>query len=655
MKMIKNSVFKIFKRAEKFRFQQRGSWFSVGFKLMIGVGMICVFCMGLLIVINYQAFAQVSIETNALLEVNAVMNKDLRANIFNLQKKYLAIPKLLQVNADEDIKTWLQNNYIIEKQSIIRDRYNFKQFFNRSQRRDISKGYFVVQPDADRVIISKGQLDEQGNFLDAIEQISIKSNATRQDVQDISNYISTAILHAGSADALKQKVSALNSFLVDEAIASEKARNAILYQVENIENKKDHLIQSRQKKQQMTGFIAVLTILLNLILLHFMTWFVVEKPLKRLTRSIDRINTGEIVTIPYQNRKDRIGVLSGVLSYFQEVLIRLQNEDQRKKKERTIIQDLIEKMSGTIEVIQAQAHTMKNSAIELSSLAAMTETQTDTATESASKTVEQTDKVCVSTRQLQTAVSNISNQVSRQNELVNDINSVTLSSRQDIERLTDASQKISDIVKIVKYIAKESNLLALNARIEAARAGEAGKGFTVVANEVRDLSNQTRTANEDISDKVMAIQTASQVIVEHTQRIETRVERLTQTSRRIALTIEEQSIVTSGIALNAHATTQDIKDVSSRIVKVRQAAKSTRQFAGDVLSYSEQIEARLSDLLNETREKLSRVGLSETGEVETGFLSELSNKKMAPFNETNARLLTQKLYQKKSSAGRNAA
>lgn len=67
-----------------------------------------------------------------------------------------------------------------------------------------------------------------------------------------------------------------------------------------------------------------------------------------------------------------------------------------------------------------------------------------------------------------------------------------------VEALAEASSQIGDIVGQIKDIAGQTNLLALNATIEAARAGEAGKGFAVVASEVKNLSNQTAKATEDI-------------------------------------------------------------------------------------------------------------------------------------------------------------
>ncbi|MBF0449032.1 MAG: hypothetical protein HQL67_12615 [Magnetococcales bacterium] len=74
------------------------------------------------------------------------------------------------------------------------------------------------------------------------------------------------------------------------------------------------------------------------------------------------------------------------------------------------------------------------------------------------------------------------------------------------KRLQSSVTEIEKMVKTIKTIANQTNMLALNASIEAAGAGEAGKGFAVVANEVKDLAKQTAKATSMISAKVAEIQ-----------------------------------------------------------------------------------------------------------------------------------------------------
>ncbi|MCR5418769.1 MAG: methyl-accepting chemotaxis protein [Lachnospiraceae bacterium] len=126
---------------------------------------------------------------------------------------------------------------------------------------------------------------------------------------------------------------------------------------------------------------------------------------------------------------------------------------------------------------------------------------------------------------------------------------------QAMVKISEKSQGIAEIIKIINNIAAQTNLLALNASIEAARAGEAGKGFAVVADNVRDLANQTSDAvtNSDmlITESVQAVEEGNRLVNEVVEAMKSVVQRNDEVNsciEQIADAIRDETQIMQNVA-----------------------------------------------------------------------------------------------------------
>lgn len=162
-----------------------------------------------------------------------------------------------------------------------------------------------------------------------------------------------------------------------------------------------------------------------------------------------------------------------------------------------------------------------------------------------------------------------------------------------IARLGDSSAQIGSVVKVITSIAEQTNLLALNATIEAARAGEAGKGFAVVADEVKQLAQETAKATGDISGRIEAIQADTQDAVEAIAEIAQVVAKINDYQGTIASAVEQQTATTNEMSQSVASAAHQAEGVNANIASVAAAAATTKSGVSEAERASAEL-ARMS-------------------------------------------------------------
>ena len=182
------------------------------------------------------------------------------------------------------------------------------------------------------------------------------------------------------------------------------------------------------------------------------------------------------------------------------------------------------------------------------------------------------------------------------NELASEINQTAAA----IQTLHTNSEQIGSVLDVIKGIAEQTNLLALNAAIEAARAGEQGRGFAVVADEVRTLASRTQESTQEIQDTIEKLQAGAKAAVQAMERgqqsardsvdkaehagtsldgITTEVSRIAQMNNQIAVAAEEQSAVAENINRNIASATDLASDATGNVEQIATAAHDLESLA----------------------------------------------------------------------------
>ncbi|GGK43342.1 methyl-accepting chemotaxis protein [Salinarimonas ramus] len=345
----------------------------------------------------------------------------------------------------------------------------------------------------------------------------------------------------------------------------------------------------------------------------------IGKPLRGIVAALESLARADYtVRVEGTDRADEVGDVAKAALVFKENGL----EAERLRRESADAQVARERRQKAVEAAIARFEeaarsvtaSLGRSSGELSGNAeSMTATAEETtaqatavaaASEQAASNVE---TVAASATELAATVQEVGRQVAETAKLAGGAASRAGLTVEKVSRLTEASQRIGDIVGLIQQIAEQTNLLALNATIEAARAGEAGKGFAVVAAEVKTLASQTAKATHEIAEQIRGIQDVTGDTATAIGEIAEAIRLLNQYATGIASAVEEQNVATREIARNVAEASAGTSEVSANIVGVRQAAATTGSAAAQILAASNALDRDAAALRTRIDEFLGAV------------------------------------------------
>lgn len=339
--------------------------------------------------------------------------------------------------------------------------------------------------------------------------------------------------------------------------------------------------------------VATLLALLVGVLAAVLITRQITRPLQETLQAVERIAGGDLTHDLRVTRRDELGVL-------QQGIARM----------GTTLRELISGIRDGVTQIASAAEELSAVTEQTSAGANSQKVETDQVATAMHEMAATVQEVARNAEQASHAATGADDEARAGDRVVGEAISQIERLAAEVHRSTEAmsllqqeSQKIGSVMDVIKSVAEQTNLLALNAAIEAARAGEAGRGFAVVADEVRGLAQRTQKSTEEIEELIASLQHGTQQVATAMQGSRTLTDSSVELARKAGASLESITGTVSNIqsmnqqiAAAAEEQSAVAEEISRSILNVRDVSEQTAAASDETAASSVEL-ARLGGQL----------------------------------------------------------